>query len=176
MEFDDFPDAIAFEEDVGLLIIFVGDFTVGEFGFYVEHVTGDGGVLAGADLNVEVGEVGRLNSVAGGDVTGPFLFVGRKIGAAFGKPLRAVGGVSGEVGRQVVGGVARVDFDFEVVNFFFDGGRIGSRLAGVKNSSGSAKEKKKNRPGFQGTPRSKSSYRSGAVLSNLREDFAECEA
>jgi len=122
MELDDFPCTIAFEEDVGLLVVLFRDFSVGQFCFDVEKIAGNGCVLARADLNVHVAEIGGLHFVAGSDVFGPLLLVGSEVGAAFGEPLGEVRGIRRKIGGQIVGGVTGVDLCFQVANLLFDGG------------------------------------------------------
>jgi hypothetical protein len=61
---DDLPRALAFEEDVGFLIVLVRHLTLRIAGPHVKDVAGNGGVAARSDLNVQVREGGGLYSSA----------------------------------------------------------------------------------------------------------------
>src|SRR5258708_2272518 len=69
----DFPISISFEEHIGLLVVFVGNFSVLQFRADMQEIAGDSAVLVRTHLDMHVGELNFLDSVPLSDVGGPIL-------------------------------------------------------------------------------------------------------
>ncbi len=110
---------ISFEENVGLLVVFVRDLAVLEFGADVDDVTSDRRVAARADLNMHVAQDDFFDSIPFPNIRRPFFLVSRKVGAAFGQVLREIGRIKRKILWKVndfIGGIRTL---LEFAHFLF---------------------------------------------------------
>ncbi len=119
MQKDHFPLPISFEENVGLLVVFVRNLAVLEFGADVDDVTSDRRVAARADLNMHVAQDDFFDSIPFPNIRRPFFLVRRKVGTAFGQVLREIGRIKRKILRKVIGFIGGIRTLLEFAHFLF---------------------------------------------------------
>ena len=126
MEEDNFPLSIPFKENIRFLVVFVGDLSALQLGPDMNHVAGNGGVAAGADLDMHVTQPDLLHAIPFPNIFRPLFLIRGQIGAPFGQILRKIVGVKRKILRQVVGFIRGVRTLLEVAHFLFWRRRTGS--------------------------------------------------
>ena len=119
MQKDYFPLPISFEENVGLLVVFVRDLAVLEFGADVDDVTSDRRVATRADLNTHVAQDDFFDSIPFPNIRRPFFLVSREVGTAFGQVLREIGRIKRKILRKVIGLIGGIRALLEFAHFLF---------------------------------------------------------